>query len=176
MPRTIKKVVHEPMWSEKALGVNVSDAAPSTLVHITCDYKRKSTNTLYFPDTYIMSVGQIKKYPSRKIKGARIHMIPFSDLEQSLKETHHEDYKPQNTEGEDLNTADNWKAAGQIEFFRQAYVDPLHKAVQKGWEYITTDKYEKECKLKGKAPDPDEKARINTRYEELKILLFSLLQ
>lgn len=169
MPKAVRKVIHEPMWSEKALGVNVSGHPASTLFHISCDYRRKSTNTLFLDGTYVMSVSQIKKYPAKKIKGVPVHLIPFNDLEEKgMKQKEVKGYQPGGTQGEDLTIADNWKAATQLEAFKQTYLDPMYESVQKGWEYITTDKYQKECKAAGKNPNPEDVERYKRRYEEIK--------
>ncbi len=169
MPNVVKKVIHEPMWSNKALGINVGGHPNSTLFHISCDYKRKSTNTLFLPGTFVMSVAQIKKYPIKRVKGVPTHLIPFDDLEEKgMKQKETKKYQPGGVEGEDLTLADNWKAANQLEFFKQVYLDPMYESVQRGWEYITTDKYERECKAAGKNCDPEKKKKIEYRFETLK--------
>lgn len=167
MPRIVDKVIHEPIWSKRALSINVGNNAPDTIMRISCDYRKKD-GSLFLPDTYMMPVREIRKYSTQKIKGATLHLIPFSVLNESLKQTNYEQYQPTPTQGKDLRVADNWEAATALEKFKQAYLDPLYKRVQEGWEYVEGDKYEKECQLSGKQSNPAEKKRIEDSFNTLK--------
>ena len=166
MPRIIEKVIHEPVWHKKCLGVSTGDAAPDTLMRVSCDYRKKD-GSLFLHGSYLMPVRKIKAYESQKIKGATIHLVPFEDLEK-YREDEHEEYKPTPEEGTNLRVADNWKAAEALEKFKQSYVDPFYNRVQELWKYVSTDKYEEECKLAGKEPDPAEKKRHEANYDSVK--------
>ena len=69
--------IKEPIWKNRSVGIDSEKIGPILTVMI--DYKDKE-GALVFPHTYRMKGLVARTYPTMKIKGHDLHIIPIKDF------------------------------------------------------------------------------------------------
>ena len=72
--------IEEPIWKNKAVGLNVNKIEAENLVEVV--WKDKQGERLY-PFTYKITGARAKTYPTMMIpgKGVRVYVVPIVELE-----------------------------------------------------------------------------------------------
>jgi len=82
--KTIK--INEPIWKDRSVGLNVVNMSPEEDVSIEILYIEKKTGNRLYPDEYIMSVEDILKYPSQRLKAnVTVYLVPIASLKRLAK-------------------------------------------------------------------------------------------
>ena len=78
--------INEPIWKDRSVGLNVMNMSPEEEVEIDILYIEKKTGKRLYPDTYRMTVEDILKYPSQRLKAnIEVHLIPIASLNRIAK-------------------------------------------------------------------------------------------
>jgi hypothetical protein len=78
--------INEPIWKDRSVGLNVHNMSPEEEVEIDILYIEKKTGKRLYPDTYRMTVEDILKYPSQRLKAnVLVYLIPIASLNRIAK-------------------------------------------------------------------------------------------
>lgn len=76
-----KVIIHSPIWATKSVGV--ADHLINDDLAIYIDYK-KADGELLYPDPFFITKDKARSYPTQKIRGTTLHIIPLKDCVQTL--------------------------------------------------------------------------------------------
>lgn len=76
----ISLTIKEPIWSTRSLGIAEQRVKGDTMMEVRVSYKDKQGNLMY-PYRFLMQTTQIRKYPTKVVRGGvRVHIVPIKDF------------------------------------------------------------------------------------------------
>lgn len=71
--------ISKPIWNTESVGIASRRLVPGVTMEITISCEDVNGKLVY-PYKYRMACSKMKKYPTQKVKGTELHIIPIADF------------------------------------------------------------------------------------------------